>query len=176
METTTFSPVTRVTRHFGVVCCDEPVDMRRPTLFPLLAALLAATLLVTSPAQAGGGIGEQCEKFRGAKRCANWYWGGGSGDELVPSATTTIAVRNGADAEVKLALMQRRTPTGWVTIARNSGSGVRGSYASAGANAGDCGDLKKGTYRSRGKVSWTSEGVRYTRWITGTPVKRGALC
>ncbi len=106
------------------------------------------------PAQAADGLGESCERLRGAKRCAYWAIGGGSGDDRVPYATTSI----------------------WVTLDRSTGSGVRGYSAVHSANAGDCGDLEKGTYRSRGKVSWTSEGVRYKRWITGTPVKKRALC
>lgn len=144
----------------------------------LALALVAALLmsLVSVPAQAADGIGENCERFRGAKRCAQWALGGGSGDDLIPYARTTIYLSNGADAEVKVALLQRRTPSGWVTLARSFGSGVRSYYASDSSAAGDCGDLKKGTYRSRGKVSWTSEGVRYKRWITGTPVKKSRLC
>ena len=133
-----------------------------------------ATLLVAAPAQAA--IGENCTKFRGAKRCASWAIGGGSGDDRVPYARTSIDVRNGDHAEVKAALMQRRTDSGWVTVARSSGSGVRGHFASQSIAVARCGDLKKGTYRSRGKVSWTSEGVRYKRWITGKPVRKSQLC
>ena len=152
--------------------------MNARTLLHLVLALAAALgmSLVALPAKAADGIGERCESFRGAKRCAFWSLDGGSGDDQVPYATTTVNVNNGGDAEVKTAMMQRRTQSGWVTVARSNGSGVRGYYASDSAAVARCGDLKKGTYRSRGKVSWSSEGVRYKRWITGTPVKKRALC
>jgi hypothetical protein len=145
---------------------------RTLSLVAALATLLTA-MLVAIPAEAAG-IGERCVSFRGANRCAHWASGVGSNDNLY--ARTTINVRNGDHAEVRVALLQRRTKSGWVTWARGGGSGVRGSYAASSATAGTCGDLKKGTYRSRGKVRWTSEGVRYTRWITGRAVKKSALC
>lgn len=149
-----------------------------PRVLRLVLALAAALVasVVALPAQAADGIGESCTKFRGAKRCASWVIGGGSGADRVPYAATSIEVRNGADAEVKVATLQRRKDGSWVTLARSSGSGVRGSYASDSVAVARCGDLRKGTYRSRGKVSWTSEGVRYKRWITGTAVKKRALC
>lgn len=148
------------------------ISTRALSLVAAVATLLAA-MLVAVPAEAAG-IGERCVSFRGAERCANWAFGVGSNNNLY--ARTTINVRNGDRAEVRVALLQRRTKSGWVTLARGRGSGIRGFRASSSATVGTCGDLKKGTYRSRGKVRWTSEGVRYTRWITGRAVKKDALC
>jgi hypothetical protein len=88
----------------------------------------------------------------------------------------TVRVFNGDDAEVRFALLQKATEGGWATKARATGSGVRTSYAADSAAWRTCANLPRGSYRSRGKVTWTSEGVRYTRWITGPTVAKSSLC
>ena len=84
---------------------------------------------------------------------------------------------DGGSPNVRVALQQRRTKDGWRTVARQEGDGPS-TYPkdSEGVSRIECRYLRRGVYRAKGKVSWTYQGAHYTRWITGTPVKKRAIC
>ncbi|MGA9749950.1 MAG: hypothetical protein WBQ50_21050, partial [Nocardioides sp.] len=160
----------------------------------LIAVLMAALMLTVGAsaassaprppqrAEAGAAraqsatVGQSCVRFRGARRCAYWTQSTLTSQPLTAFAAVSVRVFNGDDPEVRLVLFQRLTKSGWVTKARRSGDGIRSGRADDSVGWRECADLPSGTYRSRGKVRWTSEGVRYTRWVTGTKVRRNAIC
>lgn len=143
----------------------------------LLVAMMA-TLLVAAPAQADTAIrGMGCTTFRGAERCAyvllddqNAY--------KVPHFGTIVEVSNGGGARVIVTKMQRRTPDGWKTLKqrRSDGPSSNPQVDVLFVAKAQCGDLRRGVYRARGKVHWTSEGVHYTRWINGKAIRKKAMC
>ncbi|WP_432476705.1 hypothetical protein [Nocardioides sp. GXQ0305] len=144
----------------------------------VVAAVMVAGLgAAASPAQAGDWTpGQKCVEYaNGIEKCAGmmeyegpvalaWAW-------VKDTDGTRLRVRTRVNE------MQWQTDDGWRVVARRAMR--RGFWPDAQGidRSKECGQMPRGTYRSRAKIEWRRPGGRvHTTWITSYGVRKGEVC
>lgn len=140
-----------------------------------LALLVAGTVAGGPPAVAGNGVyGQVCNGFQSSVKCVEII---AAQDDRVPTFLGRIgAVTDGP--QVLRGSVQRKTGSGWDTVARAQGDGADAStrFDELEIFAGSCPNLDRGYYRVRATFRWTNEGVHYTRRVTSKAVTKRKFC